>query len=85
MLFASTKANPRITYKMRVKGKSMDGELNLKDFIDVKGWKALGNKFSDAKLTSVKEILLPESGKLKAGDSIDFDIKGKGQKNLFEE
>ena len=35
----------------------MDGEVSLADFIDVKGWKALGNRLSDQKLTGVKEII----------------------------
>ncbi len=84
LLFASTEAKPRITYKMRVKGKSMDGELDVAKFIDVKGWRAQGNKFSDAKLTSVKKMESKKSTKLKAGDSVELDVKGKGQKKMFD-
>ena len=56
LLFASVKPNPRIKYSIRVKGKSMPGELSLGDFMDIKGWKAIGNKLSDALLSSVKEV-----------------------------
>ena len=57
LLFASVKANPRIQYSMKIGSKKMDGEVSLADFIDVKGWKALGNRLSDQKLTGVKEII----------------------------
>src|SRR5690606_5897459 len=47
LLFASVNENPRIRYSMKVKSKKIDGEINIAEFIDVKGWKALGNKLSD--------------------------------------
>lgn len=56
LLFASIKPNPRIKYTIKVKGKAMPGEISLGDFMDVKGWKAVGNKLSDSLLSSVKEI-----------------------------
>lgn len=56
LLFASLKPNPRIKYTIRVKGKAMPGEISLGDFMDVKGWKAVGNKLSDTLLSSVKEM-----------------------------
>jgi topoisomerase-4 subunit A len=56
LLFASMKPNPRIHYSIKVKGKAMPGEVSLGDFMDVKGWKAVGNKLSDALLSSVKEV-----------------------------
>ena len=69
----------------------MQGELNLADFIDVKGWKALGNKLSDQKLSEVELIPSAEKpaekpaevtpDKLQAGDSIEFDVDG--QTSLF--
>lgn len=84
LLFASVKENPRIRYSMKVKSKKIEGEINIAEFIDVKGWKALGNKLSDQKLSGVKEV---ESStlkdKLSAGDSIEFDIDDKGQSKMF--
>ena len=97
LLFASVKAAPRIEYSIKIKGKKIQGEVDLADFIDVKGWRAVGNKLSDQKLSSIKEIELPElfatpesnaeetplPDKLHAGDSIEFDVEKGGQGRLF--
>ncbi len=97
LLFASVKAAPRIEYSVKIKGKKIQGEVNLADFIDVKGWKAVGNKLSDQKLTSIKEIedaeLFPSPAsnaeetplpeKFHAGDSLEFDVGKNGQGSLF--
>jgi topoisomerase-4 subunit A len=61
LLFASIKPNPRIRYTLKIKGKAMTGEILLGDFMDVKGWKAVGNRLSDQMLTGVKEIEASES------------------------
>jgi topoisomerase-4 subunit A len=53
--------NPRIKYTMKIKGKPMTGEVALGDFMDVKGWKAVGNRLSDQMLGGVKEIEAGES------------------------
>jgi len=73
---------------MKVKKEKHEGEIVLSEFIDVKGWRALGNKLSDQKLTGVAEVeSAPKaeakpanSDKLSPGDSIDFDLQG----DLFE-
>lgn len=56
LLFASTKPHPRVRYHIKLKSEKMEGEINLADFVDVKGWKAIGNKLSDQKLSDIKEI-----------------------------
>ena len=56
LLFASVKENPRIRYTLKIKGKPMSGEISLGDFMDVKGWKAVGNKLSDQGLSGIKEV-----------------------------
>jgi topoisomerase-4 subunit A len=61
VLFASVKENPRIKYTIKIKGKPMTGEVSLGDFMDVKGWKAVGNRLSDQMLTAIKEIEVSES------------------------
>ncbi len=33
------------------------GTVALADFIDTKGWKAIGNRLSDQKLLDVKEVI----------------------------
>ncbi|MDX1939085.1 MAG: DNA gyrase/topoisomerase IV subunit A [Saprospiraceae bacterium] len=91
LLFASTKTEPRVRYSVKLKNKKMDGEVNLAEFIDVKGWKAIGNRLSDQKLTSIKELSEEEIAKSKielpdklhAGDSIEFDVENNGQGKLF--
>ena len=56
LLFVSVKDNPRIRYTLKIKGKPMTGELALGEFMDPKGWKAVGNKLSDQLLGGVKEL-----------------------------
>ena len=56
LFYAGVQENPTIAYTMRVKRQKIDGEVKLGDFMDVKGWKAKGNKLSDVKLTSVKNL-----------------------------
>ena len=99
LLYASVEAEPKIQYSIKVNSKKVESELDLASFVDVKGWRAIGNKVSDQRLTGIVEISegvkaeasnkqtakedsKPE-GKLKAGDSIDFDIEKNGQGKLF--
>ena len=56
LFIASVQENPTIAYSMRVKRQKIDGEVKLGDFMDVKGWRAKGNKLSDVKLVSVKNL-----------------------------
>ncbi len=83
LLYASTKESPTVQYNMRIKSKTHTSTFNIADFMDVKGWKALGNKLTDYKITTVKEVA-DGTGKekFKAGDSVDFDVDGS-QKKLF--
>ncbi|MFN0037040.1 MAG: DNA gyrase/topoisomerase IV subunit A [Saprospiraceae bacterium] len=61
ILFASIKENPRIKYTLKINGKPMTGEVAIADFMDTKGWKAVGNRLSDQLLGGVKEIEMGES------------------------
>ncbi len=86
LMFASLKKNPKVEYSMKVNSKKMDGEITIADFIDVKGWKAIGNKLSDSKLLAVKEIEeiatddaatdtdKTEGKKLNLGDTFELDF-----------
>jgi topoisomerase IV subunit A len=78
LLFASLKKNPKVEYSMKVNSKKMDGEITIADFIDVKGWKALGNKLSDSKLLAVKEI----EEELSNEDSKNVDLNNGEEKKL---
>jgi len=95
LYFASVHKKPKLSYAYRVKGGKEEGTVDLADFIDVKGWKALGNKLIDKKISSFKDLtpkppkLDPKAAakakkdKLSAGDSIDFDVEGNGQTKMF--
>ena len=85
LMFASIKDKPKVKYTMKVKSKKMEGEINLAEFIEVKGWRALGNKLSDQRLTGVKEMesAATDKEKLKPGDSIDFEVNKNGQSKMF--
>jgi topoisomerase-4 subunit A len=63
LYFASLRPYPAIKYTFNV-GKAKEvRELELASFIDVKGWKALGNKLLEGKLVKIEEI--------KSSDSIE--------------
>ncbi len=86
LLYASTDPDPKIRYTTKDKKEKVDWELDLKDFIDVKGWKSMGNKLSDQRITGIKELksTTDKPDKLKAGDSIEFDVDNQSQQELFE-
>ncbi len=68
--FVTTSDNPEVEIEV-VKGKGKDKEtevINLEDIIDVKGWKALGNRLSQYKVTKVKPVEEPEDTELEEGD-----------------
>ena len=53
--------NPVIKYHFNVGKTKESKELVLTEFIEVKGWKAMGNKLIDAKLTKVELIQADET------------------------
>lgn len=95
LYFASVHETPKLNYAYRVKGGKEEGTVDLADFIDVKGWKALGNKLIDKKISSFKDLTpkpvkvdskateKAKKDKLSAGDSVDFDMEGNGQTKMF--
>jgi len=83
LLFASMDANPVIAYEYKEKKKGEMYELSIADFIEVKGWKALGNKLEDKRISKISVVEADaeasdeddkDSGddKLKAGDSVEW-------------
>src|SRR5690606_17372901 len=85
--------NPKIKVDY-VKGKyitSPTEEILLEEFIDVRGWKALGNKISTNKVASVKWLANedPDEDKssrsgdkgFKPGTTVNLDIKKKKDKS----
>lgn len=68
--YVTTSDTPEVEVEV-VRGKSKDKEteiVNLEDIIDVKGWKALGNRLSQHKVTRVKPLEDPEDSGLEEGD-----------------
>ena len=88
LLFATVQTDPKVEYTMRIKREKVTGTVELADFIDVKGWRSIGNKLSDHKLSTVKLLNpapAPKPGaqeKLKPGDSVELDVSA-GQQKLF--
>jgi len=70
--------NPRIQYTIKIKGKAMRGELSLGEFMDVKGWKAMGNRLSDQLLSAVKEVPAGEQPPEPTTDPQQGDLFGQG-------
>ena len=73
LIFATLFSNPTIEYKMDVgKGKIGDAEtVNLAEFIEVKGWKAIGNKLCGG---TIKEVKMIETAHDDDEQAINFDI-----------
>ncbi|MGB0864620.1 MAG: DNA gyrase/topoisomerase IV subunit A [Saprospiraceae bacterium] len=56
LLFVSTNAKPSVTYSVRIKGKTTQGEIDILEQTEVRGRSTLGSKFSAYKLKNVKLI-----------------------------
>ncbi|MFN4255464.1 MAG: DNA gyrase/topoisomerase IV subunit A [Saprospiraceae bacterium] len=80
ILFASVKPNPRIRYSIKLNGKALAGEVSLGDFMDVKGWKAVGNRLSDQLLTSIKEVENQEVKPMPAPAEVQVNLFGEEEK-----
>jgi len=63
---------------VKVKGKDKETEvINLEEIIDVKGWKAMGNRLSQFKVIKVKPFEEPEDGGPEDGDDGDEEATSK--------
>jgi len=60
LYFASILPKASLQYNYKEKNQSITEELAIYDFIDVKGWKAVGNKIGDKKLMAIKDVSDPE-------------------------
>ena len=69
--YASTSDSPEIEMDV-VKGKGKEKEtevVSLEEIVDVKGWKALGNRLSQYKVTKIKSLEDPDETGFEEGDS----------------
>ena len=79
LLYASLDPEPIVEFSYAGKKGRVTDVVHMADFIEVKGWKALGNRLADKKVKIEKEIAKTA---LKPGDSIEFEINGD-QGELF--
>lgn len=93
LLVASTFDNPEIEYSYKnERGTKVTNTLLLADFIDVKGWKANGNKLTSEKLVSIK-LLSPlvgtvtkqHSEAINEDESIIEEVDGDVEENVIIE
>ena len=75
LLFLSVEPSPRIKFHIKVGSKKTEGEALLTDIVDIKGWKAVGNRLSDKKISDV-EVIEPL-------DAEEPPIVEEGQQTLF--
>ncbi|MEI2694650.1 MAG: DNA gyrase/topoisomerase IV subunit A [Saprospiraceae bacterium] len=80
LYYVTTHPEPEVLFSYKQRKERMDEILTVHQFVDIKGWKAIGNKIEDVPLISVvdqsKELSkkASKSGGFKAGDTIEFDI-----------
>ncbi|MBK9254879.1 MAG: DNA gyrase/topoisomerase IV subunit A [Saprospiraceae bacterium] len=55
--FASMANEPLVRYSYKIGNSKEEKEINLQQFIEVKGWKAMGNKLTEYKLLKVEKII----------------------------
>lgn len=89
--FATTKIGTEIEYSFKAGNKKNIEQLNIDEFIDIKGWKSMGNKLLDYKILSVKitkesvpTTTAPMNEALQTGDTIDFSIDNSNQTSMFD-
>ena len=75
LLFLSVEPSPRIKFHIKVGNKKSEGEALLTDIVDIKGWKAVGNRLSDKKISEI-EVIEPL-------DREEPPILEEGQQTLF--
>lgn len=79
--FVTTSDTPEVEIEI-VKGKGKDKEIeviNLEDLIDVKGWKALGNRLSQYKVTKVRPVEDAEDTSVEVEDEVEVEEPEESQ------
>jgi len=67
IILATTQKNPVVIATSGKGKKSVQQQINLNEFIDVKGWKTIGNKFAENDLQGI-ELLAPEPDEITDDD-----------------
>ncbi|MCB0670102.1 MAG: DNA gyrase/topoisomerase IV subunit A, partial [Saprospiraceae bacterium] len=86
LIYATTASDVEIEYYLLNKNQKEYWTVNLDEFIDVKGWKAIGNRLSNKMIRGVREISETEEKKqatdenedkdsdFRIGDTIELDL-----------
>jgi topoisomerase-4 subunit A len=72
LYFASMDSAPFVRYTVKAGNEKQQWEVDLSEFIDVKGWKALGNKLYDGKLLKIDQIINESNDE----EEVDNDVLG---------
>lgn len=75
--------NPNISFTSKDKSGKSDQTIDLEQFIDVKGWKAIGNRLAEGTITNLKAKAGEVPDKLSTGDTVEFDVDDDDQPGLF--
>ena len=86
LMYASMAAGPVVDVTYRVKNKHEHERFVLEELIDVKGWKAIGNKFPVQSLVKVEEVETKPKEEPKSGEAIDLEqLKDQVKDEVQEE
>ena len=80
LLFVTTKKKPMVKYIYQVGRKNEEAVLDLEAFIDVKGWKSMGNKLTENKVRKV-ELISFEKEQPKVVEEKETQESPKGPKD----
>ncbi|MBK9223024.1 MAG: DNA gyrase/topoisomerase IV subunit A [Saprospiraceae bacterium] len=79
--FVTTHPKPEVLFTYKRGKEKIDEILTIHEFVDVKGWKAIGNRIEDLPLIRVvdqsKDLKTPTKANgtsYKAGDTLEFDL-----------
>ncbi len=78
LYYASQHPQPKVLYSYKMNGQKHEESLDFNTFIDVKGWKAMGNKLGEFKILKVTRL---ES----ALDSTNVDVTPSGEESSTTE
>jgi hypothetical protein len=66
LYYATADPKVEVKYSIKTANKKMEHTIVPSEFIDVKGWKALGNKLTEYKILSIEEIAKDENAPVEA-------------------
>ncbi len=75
LYFASVSKFPVVKYTYRQNKEKHEKELKLNDFVNVKGWKALGNKLGEFKIIKIENLTQVETLQLSNDNTGDGQVK----------